>query len=162
MAHKVRAGEPVELDLGLDQPEDPKSKIQNLKSTVRLEPGEVEVMASAKPGFAVAEEAGYVVAVMTALTPELEQEGLAREVVRKLQTMRKDAGFDISDRIVTYYQAEGMLRQAIQAFAGYIKDETLTVDLREASSPDSAFTETVEVDGNRATLGVEQGHRTTV
>ena len=155
VAHKVRAGEPVELDLGLDQPEDPKSKIQNLKSTVRLEPGEVEVMASAKPGFAVAEEAGYVVAVTTALTPELEQEGLAREVVRKLQTMRKDAGFDISDRIVTYYQAEGRLLQAIQAFAGYIKDETLTVNLREAAPPGSAFTESVEVDGNRGTFGVE-------
>jgi len=145
VAHKVRSGQPVEVHIDGE--------------TVRLEPGEVEVLASAKPGFAVAEEAGYVVAVTTVLTPELEQEGMAREVVRKLQTMRKEAGFDISDRIVTYYQAEGLLRQAIQAFAGYIKDETLTVELHEAAPPGSAFTEMVEVDGHRGTFGVERSIR---
>ncbi len=52
-----------------------------------------------KPGYAVAEEAGYAVAVTTEITPELADEGLARELVRRIQEMRKNAGFEISDRI---------------------------------------------------------------
>ncbi|MCK4362557.1 MAG: isoleucine--tRNA ligase, partial [Dehalococcoidia bacterium] len=55
-------------------------------------------------GLALAAEGGYAVALATAITPALADEGLARELVRRIQTMRKNAGFDIADYIVTYYQ----------------------------------------------------------
>ena len=62
-------------------------------------PEEVEVRALAKEGFAVAEEGPYVAALVTELTPELVQEGLAREFVRRVQDLRKSADLDVADRI---------------------------------------------------------------
>ena len=56
----------------------------------------------------------YLVAVPTELSPELQAEGMAREVVRRLQTMRRAAGFDIADHIVTYYQGDDYIRKVME------------------------------------------------
>ena len=68
---------------------------------VEVLPDEVQVRKSPKPGLAVAEDAGYLVAVTTQLTDELRWEGWAREVSRNIQELRKKSGFEISDRIHT-------------------------------------------------------------
>ena len=65
----------------------------------------------------------------TRLTPELLQAGLARELVHRIQTMRKDAGFEVEDRIVTRFDADGELAGVFAAFGEYIKQETLSVAL---------------------------------
>ena len=70
------------------------------------EPDELLVTISGKPGYAAAEEAGYAVAVTTEVTPELADEGLARELVRRIQEMRKNAGFEIADRIRLGYDGD--------------------------------------------------------
>ena len=62
--------------------------------------------ADGREGFAVVEDKGLVVAVDVALTPELVSEGLARDLVRRVQSMRKDAGLQLSDRIVLFYETE--------------------------------------------------------
>ena len=64
-----------------------------------VEPEDVEVRRTPRAGLAVAEDGGYLVAVTTTLTPELELEGHARELVRRIQQLRKDSDLDISDRI---------------------------------------------------------------
>lgn len=94
-----------------------------------ITPEECEVKFSAAEGFSVAQERGYVASVDVRLTPELVREGLAREVVRRVQTLRKDADFDIADHIELVYSATGDLAQAIDEFAEYIKSETLAVGL---------------------------------
>ncbi|HQV63911.1 MAG TPA: isoleucine--tRNA ligase, partial [Anaerolineales bacterium] len=71
---------------------------------------EVEVKAMAKEGFAVAEEGAYVAALVTDLTPELVQEGLAREFVRRVQDLRKAAELDVADRIEMFIEASAGLR----------------------------------------------------
>jgi isoleucyl-tRNA synthetase len=76
---------------------------------------------SDKPGFAVSQEGGYAVAVTTKITPELADEGLAREIVHRLQTMRKNAGFDIADYITTYYERGKAIDRALKQWAGYIQ-----------------------------------------
>ena len=63
------------------------------------------------PGLAVAADKLITVAIDATLTPELRLEGLARELVRRIQDMRKKAGFNIEDRITTWYQAEGELAE---------------------------------------------------
>ncbi|HQY94423.1 isoleucine--tRNA ligase, partial [Caldilinea sp.] len=65
-------------------------------------PEDVEMRVTPRAGFSVAQEAGYLVAVTTELDQALVQEGYARELVRRIQQLRKDAGLEISDRIVTY------------------------------------------------------------
>jgi isoleucyl-tRNA synthetase len=90
------------------------------------------------------------------ITPELRSEGLAREVVRRVQAMRKDAIFDISDRITTYYQAEGDLAEVFQTWADYIKAETLSTELVAGEPPSEAHTETHKVDDQALALGVKR------
>ncbi len=124
--------------------------------TLELGPDEVEVQAMARAGFTVAEEAGRVVAIDTELTPELRREGLAREVVRRIQNMRKEAGFQVTDRIVTTYQADGELAKAIEDHYDYIAGETLSVALMAGAPQEGAYAETVELDGQKVTLAVRQ------
>jgi isoleucyl-tRNA synthetase len=98
-------------------------------------PEEVEVKAQAKEGFAVAEDDPYVAALVTDLTPELVQEGLAREFVRRVQDLRKSAELDVADRIELFVEASAGLRSALEAHKDYITAETLTSNLVFGSPP---------------------------
>jgi isoleucyl-tRNA synthetase len=119
--------------------------------TLHLEPHEVEVRTIEKPGYATAEEEGYLVGVDIAVTPELEREGLARELVRHIQEARKNAGFRIADRIVTGYQASPKVAEAFAAYSSYIQQETLSVALQPGPLAD-AYTEHVDIEGEAVTL----------
>jgi len=121
-----------------------------------ITPGEAEVKVAPKAGWTVATEGGYTVAVSTELTTELLQEGLAREVVRRLQDLRKKADFRIEDRITTYYKAEGKLAEAITAWAGYIKAETLSEELTTQDPPHGLVTDKAIFDGDALTLAVRR------
>jgi isoleucyl-tRNA synthetase len=102
-------------------------------------PGEVEVKAQAREGFAVAEEGAYVAALVTELTPELVAEGLAREFVRRVQDLRKSADLDVADRITLFVEASAGLKSAVEAHRDYITGETLAVDLKFEQPPESSF-----------------------
>jgi isoleucyl-tRNA synthetase len=101
-------------------------------------PEEVEVKAQAKEGFAVAEDGPYVAALVTDLTPELVQEGLAREFVRRVQDLRKSADLDVADRIELFVEASAGLKSAIEAHKDYITVETLTYNLVFGNPPEGA------------------------
>src|SRR5205823_5479037 len=126
----------------------------------QLAPDEILVNAREKEGFASAEENGAVVIVSSELTPALLQEGLAREIVHRIQTLRKDAGFEIADRIKTYYasggngEGAGPLRDAMQRYGDYVKQETLSVELSQDAPPDGVHAETAQIDGQQITLAV--------
>jgi len=92
-------------------------------------PEDVELRTLPREGYSVAEDGGYVVAVTTELTPELLAEGRARDLVRQVQQLRKDAGLAVSDRIVTYLGDVPSLRSVLERFGDYVRSETLTVDL---------------------------------
>ena len=98
----------------------------------------------------------YYVAVPKKIPPELKAEGIAREIVHRLQTMRRKAGFDIADRIVTYYQSEGDVGKVMEGFADYIKQETLSLELVEGVPPEGAFTDTHKLGGYEILLGVKR------
>ncbi|MBI4318672.1 MAG: isoleucine--tRNA ligase [Chloroflexi bacterium] len=121
-----------------------------------LLPEEIDVTAVEREGFAVAREGDYLVAVVTEITPELIEEGLARELVHRIQTMRKNADFRIEEYITTYYQGTPSIENVIEKFAGYIQQETLSRTLTEGAPPDGAYKETVEVDGEKVELGVSR------
>ena len=97
---------------------------------------------------------GVTVAVDTHLTPELLQEGVARDLVRNLNNARKDAGFAISDRINVTYQASPELTAAFTTFADYIQRETLADSLAVGDGGD--FTTTVKIGGEEVTLSVSK------
>jgi isoleucyl-tRNA synthetase len=123
---------------------------------VELAPDEVLVQEEAREGLAVASDDDVTVAIDAELTPDLEAEGLAREVIRRIQSLRKEADFNLDDRIVTAYQAEDELSEAVEAWAEAIAAETLSVEL-QAGAPDPEMTvEIFEVDGHALTLGVRR------
>ena len=117
-------------------------------------PDEVEVKALAKEGFAVAEEGPYVAALVTDLTPELVQEGLAREFVRRVQDLRKSAELDVADRIELFVEASAGLKSAIEAHRDYITAETLTAELKFASPPKDASVVRDDFEGEKVTVGL--------
>jgi len=118
-------------------------------------PGEVEVRQNARGGYVVADEGGYLAALKTELTPELEREGFAREFVRRVQDLRKSSNLDISDRVVVRYTASPKLAQAITTFADYIMGETLCVDLASGELPQGAVAED-SFDGETLKLTLEK------
>jgi isoleucyl-tRNA synthetase len=124
-----------------------------------LAPDEILVTPQPREGFAIASESGVVVALDTHVTPELKQEGQAREVVRRVQDLRKAAGFEISDHIVLTYQAEGEMNATFTQWADYIKAETLADELHEGEP--QGTTDEDEIDGMKVKLGVVKRQRVT-
>ncbi len=115
---------------------------------------EVIINPQPRPGFAVAAEGEAVVALDTTLTPELRAEGYAREIVRRIQDLRKSAGFDISDRIATYYQCAPELADTFIGFAEYIKAETLSLHLLSGAAPAQAATASDTIEGYAMTISL--------
>ncbi len=107
-------------------------------------------------GFVVVSEATTNSAISTSFTPELEQEGMAREIVHRLQIMRRNASFDIADHIVTYFQGDDNIKEVMTTHSEYIKQETLSHQLVEGVPPEGAFTETHRINGQEILLGVKR------
>ncbi len=92
---------------------------------------DVEILEEKKnPALEVAREGNIAVALDTTITPELEKEGIAREFVNRVQNLRKEAGFEVTDRIEIAVQAPEKVANAIQEMAEYIKSETLALDIQ--------------------------------
>ena len=98
-----------------------------------------------------------MVALDTRITAELKEEGLARELVHRIQNLRRAADFELTDRIVAYYQAPEEITAVLTgSFADYIRQETLTEDLVAGPPPEEAKAETTKLDGMEVTLAVKR------
>ena len=116
-----------------------------------------KVAALEREGFVVVSEATTNSAIPESFDQKLKDEGMAREIVHRLQTMRRAAGFDIADYIVTYYHGEAYVRQVMEDFADYIKQETLSRQLVEGVPGEGVFTESHRLGGYDISLGVKRG-----
>jgi isoleucyl-tRNA synthetase len=90
---------------------------------------DVEIASQDIPGWLVANANGITVALDITISETLKQEGIARELVNRIQNIRKDSGFEVTDKIKVQLQRSGALEQAIRNNENYIKDETLTQEL---------------------------------
>ncbi len=104
----------------------------------------------------VASESDVMVMLDTDITPELAAEGIAREMVRRLQMMRRSAGFEIADHITTFYQGDEYLNKVIADFADYIKQETLSEQLLDSAPAQGAYEESFRLEGHELRLGVKR------
>ena len=95
---------------------------------------DVLVTRSPKAGLVVASEGAIVVGLETALTPELVAEGLAREFVSHVQSMRKEADFEVTQRIALTVEADEETKAALEAHLDYVKNETLTTEFAFAET----------------------------
>jgi len=98
-------------------------------ATVTLHPDDILISAEQREDFAAVAADGYLVALDTQLTGELINEGLARDVIHIINHGRKEAGFNVEDRVAIRYEASAGLRAAIEEHQVYIQRETLAVSL---------------------------------
>ncbi len=97
---------------------------------VVLNPGDYAIASEDVPGWQVASEGSLTVALDIEVTPELRREGLARELVNRIQNLRKSSGFEVTDRIDTVvYADDADLTDALSAFGDYVKAQTLSLSI---------------------------------
>ena len=115
-----------------------------------------DVLVTRKPkaGMVVASEGAIVVGLETALTPELVAEGLAREFVSHVQSMRKEADFEVTQRIVVTAEVDADVQAALTTHADYVKNETLATELNFGACPDSPALPDVDLNGHAAKIRV--------
>ncbi len=123
-----------------------------ISQEVALFPEDVEIIPVDMPGWKVANNGPLTVALDINLSEELKNEGLAREVVNRIQNMRKDAGFEVTDKILVKIQQNSELDNAIKNNLSYICSETLTNDLQLVQNLSSANASKIEVDELISTL----------
>jgi isoleucyl-tRNA synthetase len=90
---------------------------------------EVEIASEDIPGWSIATKGALTVALDTTVTPELEQEGVAREFVNRIQKIRKDSGFEVTDRINVLIEANNGIRASLTRYNDYICAEILADEL---------------------------------
>ncbi len=116
---------------------------------IELTPDEIEVVATARPGFVAAEERGYVVALETTITPQLREEGLVRDLTHYVQDMRKKAEFNIEDHITLALYTDEDLASILRRHEETLRAETLAdslsvrVDQPPAHMPNEAYREKI-------------------
>ena len=123
---------------------------------VVLSKDDVLTEATQKPGFSAQMEGDVTVVLDCNLTPELIAEGYQREMVSKLQNMRKDAGFEVSDRIEVTYEAGDELAAAIEAGRDFIMQSVLATTFARAAAPEGAVSQEWDLNGKKAVLSVRK------
>ncbi len=123
-------------------------------TSVTLTTEEVEIVRDEQDGFAVEADGQLVVAIETELTEDLLDEGFAREVVNKVQNMRKSSGFEVTDRIIVRLASDERLKIAVTRYSEFISSETLADKLEIMS--DSSIEDSTEwnINGEKAAISV--------
>ena len=116
---------------------------------------DVTIAAQSIEGWLVETAEGLTVALDTTLTPELINEGLAREFVNRVQNMRKDAGLSVTDRIRIYFEASTKLADAVTRMADYIKSETLATQVN-AGRDGAQHWQKWEIEGDSCEIGISK------
>ena len=109
-------------------------------------PADFEITSEDMPGWLVASEGKLTVALDITVTEELKAEGMARELINRIQNIRKDSGFEVTDKIRVEIERKPFVVEAIAQFADYIASQTLAVEVKAAAEPAGTFVVESEVD----------------
>ncbi|OQX94854.1 isoleucine--tRNA ligase [candidate division KSB1 bacterium 4572_119] len=131
------------------------TELQINEKSISLEPDEVTIETKPKENFVVLESDGSLLGLNTFLTDELLSEGVARDLVRHIQELRKDADFEMNDRIHLFYEGSEKIKNAFVQHADYIKAETLSLDISD-NLVDNVVLKEVKLSGETVTLGVKK------
>ncbi len=105
-----------------------------------------EITSEDMPGWLVASEGKLTVALDITITDELRREGVARELVNRIQNIRKDSGFEVTDKIRVEIEANELTTPAIESFADYIAQQTLAVEVKASAAPQGEFVVDSDID----------------
>lgn len=115
---------------------------------------DVEIFSEDIPGWLVANDGNLTIALDITVTEELKQEGLARELVNRIQNMRKGSGLNITDKINISYKSDNEYKTAIESFAEYIMQQVLAVSITQSENIDDA--QNFDIDGKQISIKIEK------
>jgi len=113
---------------------------------------EVEILSEDIPGWLVANDGSLTVALDIMLTPELLEEGIARELINRIQNMRKDSGFEVTDKIRILIQKHPALNPAVENFGDFIANQTLAIEIKLADEVNGTGSKEVDLDDDMKTF----------
>ncbi|MCL2560872.1 MAG: isoleucine--tRNA ligase [Rikenellaceae bacterium] len=119
-----------------------------------LELADFEITSEDMPGWLVASEGRLTVALDITVTEELRREGVARELINRIQNIRKESGFEVTDKISVTVGDNEAVRGAVEDFGDYIASQTLALSVSLAPDATGAHTSEVEIDEQTVTIGV--------
>ncbi len=122
--------------------------------SVVVTPADFDITSEDMPGWLVASEGKLTVALDVTVTEELRKEGLARELVNRIQNIRKESGFEVTDRIKVEIEKKEMLVGAIEAFGGFIAQQTLALSVVLAEMPAGDFVVDSDIDDEPLKIAV--------
>jgi len=123
---------------------------------VRLERDDIELLSEGIQGWVVGSEDGITVALDTTVSHELLLEGLSREVVNRIQNMRKDAGFDVTDRIKIAFDGSAGMTEALRVHGSTIRNETLGLELMPIQNPDGELVTDFEIGSESIRIAISR------
>lgn len=121
-----------------------------------LEANDVEIISEDIPGWQVANEGRLTVALDVTVTDELRYEGIAREFINRIQNIRKEAGFDVTDKISLKIEDQEFIREAVKRHATYIGSQTLATDVMLVSDLSGNNTREIDIDEVNVRISVEK------
>ena len=121
---------------------------------IRIESEDIEVRTQSRQGLSAYADTEIVTAIDLNLTDELIDEGLARELINRIQNLRKEADYSVTDRIRVFIEVpEGILKRALESKGDYIKNETLTTNFLD-KQVDNLFLKEISIGENTFTIGL--------
>ena len=110
------------------------------------------------PGWLVASEGKLTVALDITVTDELRKEGVARELVNRIQNIRKDSGLEVTDKISVEIEAKELVEGAIAEFGDYIGSQTLAVSVKSSAEPQGEFVVESDIDEEPLRIAITKMH----
>ncbi len=123
---------------------------------VRLASDDVEIISEDIPGWQVANDGKLTVALDITVTDELRNEGIAREFINRIQNIRKEAGFDVTDKITLQIEDHEFIREAVKRHSGYIGSQTLATDIKLVNTLSGTRIREVDIDEVMVKISVEK------
>ena len=121
---------------------------------VVVTPADFEITSEDMPGWLVASEGKLTVALDITVTDELRREGVARELINRIQNIRKESGFEVTDKIKVEIEAKEIVAPAIEHFAAYIASQTLATEVKAAAEPQGSVVVDSDVDDEPLKIAV--------
>ena len=124
----------------------PESVLEIDGQQIVVTPADFEITSEDMPGWLVASEGKLTVALDITLTDELRAEGVARELINRIQNIRKDSGFEVTDKIRVEIEQKELVAEAVARYADYIASQTLAVEVKSSAEPQGESVVATDID----------------